>query len=147
MELLEPGKVPLKRGPLHARPAFVVQLTAFFLLVVSLHVSAARIPHPPIDIHGRVLNKNGEPLLGVSVNVAGTTRGTMTDEKGNFQIQADKGDVLEFSTVGYQTIKITVGASATISITMVNNEGDLNEVVVTALGISRQKRALGYSQE
>ena len=147
MELLEHGKMPVKNRLLPLKPVFVAKLTALLFMLASLHLNAAGIPSPLSDIHGQVTNKNGEPLSGVSISVTGSSRSTTTDAKGNFKIQAEKGDVLEFSFVGYQNVTITVGTTAVLNITMANNEGSLNEVVVTALGISRQKRAIGYSQE
>jgi iron complex outermembrane recepter protein len=99
-------------------------------------------------ISGTVTSPEGTPMQGVSVTIDGTTRGTVTDEKGNFQIQANEGDVLVISSVGYTVTKIKVGSTiTTMNIVLKKSENNLNEVVVTALGISRQKRALGYSQE
>ncbi|SFD99449.1 iron complex outermembrane recepter protein [Chitinophaga sp. CF118] len=164
MELLLHGKVPVKGRLLHAN----LMLIPILILTASLHVSAksfsrirlssknilpekskdaSYLPHILTDIHGQVINKNGEPVAGVNVTIAGTSKGTVTDEKGNFQIQAGEGAVLVFSYVGYQTTKITLGASSTVSVTLLKSENAMNEVVVTALGIGRQKRALGYSQE
>jgi len=98
-------------------------------------------------ITGTVVGPDGPPLQGVSVTVVGTQRGTVTDEKGFFQIQAEPGQVLLFSSVGYTVQKLTLGSSAVVTVMLSKNENALNEVVVTALGIGRQKRALGYSQE
>ncbi|HVW60071.1 MAG TPA: SusC/RagA family TonB-linked outer membrane protein [Puia sp.] len=98
-------------------------------------------------ITGTVLSGDNTPLPGVSVTVAGSSRGTVTDEKGHFRMEANEGEVLVFSFIGFQTVRITVGATPVINVTMVKSDNSLNDVVVTALGISRTKRAIGYSQE
>ncbi len=98
-------------------------------------------------ITGTVTGPDGLGVAGVSVFVAGTTRGTVTDDKGEFKIQANENDVLVFSSVGYLESRVKVGAGSVINISLKKAENSMNEVVVTALGISRQKKALGYSQE
>lgn len=98
-------------------------------------------------ISGTVLSGDNSPLSGVSVIVAGSSRGTTTDEKGHFQIQANEGEVLVFSSIGFQTVRITVGAAATVNITLVKSDNSLNDVVVTALGIKREARSIGYSAQ
>ncbi len=96
-------------------------------------------------IRGRVTGTDGNPLAGVSVQVKGTTRGTSTNGQGDFSIEANKGDVLVISYIGYDAREITIGddQSLTISLTLSNQE--MNEVVVTALGIKKETRRLGYS--
>ncbi|SEW28796.1 iron complex outermembrane recepter protein [Chitinophaga sp. YR573] len=153
MELLLHGKVRLTGRLLPAK----LMLLPILILATPLHLHAESYSRKialssknisaPVDIHGQVTNKNGEPVAGVNVTIVGTSKGTITDEKGNFQIQAAEGAVLVFSYVGYQTTKITLGASSTVNVTLLKSENAMNEVVVTALGIGRQKRALGYSQE
>lgn len=144
MELLLHGKAPHTRRLLPGNLIFITRLTSIFLLLLAAFQASAGNYS---EIHGQVANSNGEPLPGVNVLVAGSSRGTVTDEKGAFHIQAAKGDVLVFSFVGYQTAKVTLGASTEVSITLIKGENAMNEVVVTALGIGRQKRAIGYSQE
>ena len=93
-------------------------------------------------VTGTVEDADG-PLIGASVLVKGTTVGTITDFDGNFTIEANIGDELEFSYMGYssQTIQVT---GNTINVTMSENTEVLSEVVVTALGIKRDRKALGY---
>ena len=93
-------------------------------------------------VTGTVEDADG-PLIGASVLVKGTTVGTITDFDGNFTIEANIGDELEFSYMGYssQTIQVT---GNTIHVTMSENTEVLSEVVVTALGIKRDRKALGY---
>jgi iron complex outermembrane recepter protein len=98
-------------------------------------------------ITGTVLSADGTPLQGVTISIAGTTRGTVTDDKGNFTIQANEGDVLVISSVGYVESKIKIGSSASINITLKKSDNSMTEVVVTALGIKREAKSLGYSNQ
>ena len=84
-------------------------------------------------------------LPGATVLIKGTTTGTSTDFDGKYSISASQGATLVFSFVGYTTQEINVGASNTINITMTEDAEALEEVVVTALGIKRNERSLGYS--
>ena len=84
------------------------------------------------------------PITDISVKVKGTAKGTVTDFDGNFSIKAKTGDVLEFSHVSYSTIEKTVGIANKVNVNM-SSANTLNEVIVTALGISKKKKALGYS--
>ena len=95
-------------------------------------------------ISGTVSDENGLPLLGATIVISGTTSGTTTDFDGNYKINANTGDVLTFSYVGYQSQNITVGNSNTVNVTL-QLDNTLDEVVVTALGIKRETKALGYS--
>lgn len=95
-------------------------------------------------VEGKVSDANKEPLPGTSVLVKGTTRGTITDIDGTYNILASAGETLVFSFVGFETIEQILGNSNVIDITM--EEGlALSEVIVTALGVERETKALGYS--
>ena len=95
-------------------------------------------------VTGKVKDANGEPLIGVSILVKGTTNGTVTDIDGNFSLQADKGAVLEVSYIGYATQTVTV-TGAPLNLVMKEDSEQLEEVVVTALGIKRAEKALSYN--
>ncbi len=86
-----------------------------------------------------------QPIVGVTVGVKGTSGGTQTDVDGRFSLQASKGQVLVVSFIGYQGQEITVGDNTTLTISLVNAENQLEDVVVTALGIKREKKSLGYA--
>ena len=96
-------------------------------------------------VTGRVLDDMNEPLIGVSVLVEGQKVGTVTDIDGNFSINAPEGSVLELSYVGYTPQKITVKKENHYNIKMLTNDNILNTVVVTALGIKREEKALSYN--
>lgn len=87
----------------------------------------------------------GQPLPGVSILVKGSKRGTQTDHEGRFRIEANTGDVLVFTSIGYLEKEVTVGASAQLSVVLQENIKQVSEVIVTALGIRRERKALGYS--
>lgn len=96
-------------------------------------------------ISGTVADHEGKPLAGVTVMIKGKSVGTTTDEKGTFTIEAVKGDVLQFSFIGFRTKEVTVGDGRTFSVQLEQDGSKMDEVVVTALGIKREAKALGYS--
>ncbi len=96
-------------------------------------------------ITGTVTDQAGLPLPGVNVLVKGTTTGTQTDFDGNYAITADTGQTLVFSYLGQKTEERAVGASDTVNLQMVEDAQALEEVVVTAQGIRREQRSLGYA--
>jgi iron complex outermembrane receptor protein len=79
------------------------------------------------------------------VSVKGTNRGTSTNAKGEFSIEANKGDVLMVSYVGYQAQEVPVGNDKTLNISLSLGTTSMTEVVVTALGIRKEAKRLGYS--
>lgn len=95
-------------------------------------------------ITGTVRDNQGEPIPFTSVSIKGTQRGTTSDANGNFRIEAKTGDVLVFTAVGTQVSETTVGTEDVVAATLVKT-GDLQEVVVTALGVRRQAKELGYA--
>lgn len=98
------------------------------------------------EIRGKVTDEKGSPIAGASVVLVKNSDGTTTDNLGNYVIQADNNDVLRFSFVGKQTKTITVVAGKTIyNVTLLANTGEMQNIVVTALGIKRESKALGYS--
>jgi iron complex outermembrane receptor protein len=100
-----------------------------------------------MEITGTVRGSDGQPLQGVRVTVAGTTRGTTTNEKGVFRIEANPGETLIFSSIGYVDNRATIGDSSPINMVLTKTENSMGEVVVTALGIKREARSLGYSDQ
>ncbi|WP_164914158.1 SusC/RagA family TonB-linked outer membrane protein [Aquimarina sediminis] len=102
-------------------------------------------PEQEQEINGTVKDKSGLPLTGVNVIISGTTRGVQTDFDGKYSITASTGDVLSFSFLGMKTTTVTVGNTLTIDIIMEEDTASLEEVVVTALGIKKEAKKLGYS--
>jgi len=98
-------------------------------------------------ITGTITDDSGLPLPGVNIIKKGSTTGTQTDFDGKYTIQAANGDILVFSFLGFTSQEITIGTNNTINSSMVSDTSELDEVVVTALGIQREKKSLGYSSQ
>ena len=98
------------------------------------------------QVKGRVLDENGNGLPGLSVLIKGTTRGTSTDVNGSFQLEIPSPEtVLIFKFLGYQTKEITVGNQTNLEVSLKPENKSLTEVVVTALGIKKQSKSVGYA--
>lgn len=100
-------------------------------------------PEQAVTVRGIVKDGNG-PVIGASVIEKGTTNGTATDAVGEFQLQTNPGATITVSYLGYKTAEIPVGNRTYLEITLDEDSQVLNEVVVTALGIKRERKALGY---
>ncbi len=98
-----------------------------------------------IQVSGKVTGEDGSPLPGVSVVVKGSTTGIATDVNGDYSLTVPSDAVLVFSSVGMQSQEVNVGGQTTIDLIMAEEISRLDEVVVTALGISKQRKALGYA--
>ncbi|EIJ40150.1 TonB-linked outer membrane protein, SusC/RagA family [Galbibacter orientalis DSM 19592] len=98
-------------------------------------------------ITGTVTDSQGTPLPGVSIVVDQTAKGTSTDFDGNYTINATSSQVLVFTYVGMKTLKKSVGSDSVIDVVLTEDAQSLDEVVVTALGISRDKKSLGYATQ
>ena len=97
-------------------------------------------------VTGTVVDSTGEPLIGATVIQKGkTSNGVITDLDGNFSIDVPAGSTLVISCVGFATQEVAVGNQSNLSITLKDDSQAIDEVVVTALGIKRQSRSLGYS--
>lgn len=115
-------------------------LALFFVLFVQIIFAQERA------VTGTVSDNNGLPLPGVSVLVKGTKTGTQSDLDGKYKIQASSSQTLVFSFIGMKTIEL-IGSSTTINVKMQDNATELEGVVVTALGIKREKKSLGYASQ
>jgi TonB-linked SusC/RagA family outer membrane protein len=119
----------------------ILQLTVLLLLVVVQQGFAQ-----DRQVKGKVTDaSDGSGLPGVAVKVKGSTRGTVTDVEGNYKINVGDKGVLVFSSVGFGTKEMPVGSASEINVGLTESTSSIDEVVVTALGISRDKKALGYS--
>jgi TonB-linked SusC/RagA family outer membrane protein len=108
-------------------------------------VPTINTPPSPPPITGTITDGDGNPLAGVNIIIKGTTRGTATDENGRFSINAERGQVLEISSVGFISTELTVGSQNVYSVRLAGENKSLNEVVVTALGIRKSVKSLTYS--
>lgn len=96
-------------------------------------------------ITGRIVDATGEPLIGVTIMEKGTTNGSITDYDGNYSLSVPGNAVLQFSYIGYKSVEMKVEGKEVIDLTMHEDTEVLDEVVVTALGIKREKKMLGYA--
>jgi TonB-linked SusC/RagA family outer membrane protein len=118
----------------------VVNLTLFMLFACFTQVIAQR------TVSGKVTDKNGQPLPGVAIVVKGTTLGNVTNADGTYSISGiPAGSTLKFSFVGLQPQEVEVGTKSTINVSLVEEAVGLGEVVVTALGIKKESKSLGYA--
>lgn len=110
----------------------------FFLFLMSAYAQE-------MNIEGTITDNNGVPLPGVNILIKGTTMGTQSDFDGNYSIKANKGDVLVFSFLGFAAKEVEVQNQKTIDVTMTEDTSELQEVVVTAFGGTKQRRATTYA--
>ena len=117
-----------------------ILLSIFALVLASLSLMAQQR-----TITGTVTDgSSGDPLIGANVIIKGTTTGTVTNFNGKYEIAASPGDVLMLTYVGYADQEFAVGNQSVMDMRLSSGE-ILDEMVVTALGISREKKALGYA--
>ncbi|WAC12324.1 carboxypeptidase-like regulatory domain-containing protein [Dyadobacter pollutisoli] len=98
------------------------------------------------EVTGKVTSKeDGSPLPGVTIFLKGTNRGTTTNSDGEYSISASSGATLVFSFIGFIKHESQVGSQTLINISLATDETELQEAIITSLGIARDKKALGYS--
>ena len=118
------------------------------LLFLALMISPFAALAQSITVSGKVVSSDdGYGLPGVTIQVKNSSNGTVTDMDGNYSLNADSKDVLVFSFVGYKTKEVAIKGKNKINVTLEVDSQTLDDVVVTALGIKRQKRELGYATE
>ncbi|MEO6169316.1 MAG: SusC/RagA family TonB-linked outer membrane protein [Chitinophagales bacterium] len=122
----------------------LLHVTGFFIFWLACHQLSAQTR----TITGTVKDIQGEPLIGVTVLVKGTTTGTYSDVDGAYALLVPpNAGVLEFKYLGFKTKAIDIGATNVVNVSMEEDVMGLNEVVITALGIPKEKKALGYSTQ
>ena len=102
----------------------------------------------PVRVQGRVTDASGQPVIGASVIVRGTTLGVSTDAEGRFTLEVPApaaSQVLEISYLGYETATVSVGSRTEFAVTLRESSSEIESVVVTALGIRREEKALSYN--
>lgn len=115
-------------------------LLTLLLCIVQLSLFAQNL-----KVTGTVTDPYGTTLPGVNIHVKGTTIGTVTDMNGEYSIDVPGDAILVYSSIGYQEKEVEVGNQAVINVELQEAFYDVKEVIVTALGIERKKKALGYS--
>ncbi|SHJ07635.1 TonB-linked outer membrane protein, SusC/RagA family [Tangfeifania diversioriginum] len=116
------------------------------ILLIGMFLHFAFHSIAQVQVRGTVVDSSGDFLPGVSIQIKGTSQGVVTDMDGNYSLSVpDEMSVLIFSFVGMETREINVNGRSVIDVTMNPTSIGMDEVVVTALGISREKKSLGYS--
>ncbi len=116
----------------------ILLLSTLFVLANAFNAMSQQ------TVSGKITDSDGETLPGVNVVVKGTTTGTTTDLDGNYRISVEENGTLVISYVGFETQEISVGVRSVIDVTL-GGVTELQEVVVTAIGLTREKKALGYA--
>lgn len=114
---------------------------AFFLLAAIIYNFSGFAQ----NVTGTVKDENGEPLPGVTVLVLGTSNGTTSDFDGNFTIESSVGDILRFSYLGMKTKEAPATSDKQMNIVLIEDASALDEVVITAFGVEKKQKSLGYS--
>jgi len=117
------------------------------VVTVMLFCFAPAILLAQSKISGTVTDETHQPVPGVNVRVAGSKQGGTTDVNGHYIISANKGQTITFSFIGYDTQSIAVDDNAVIDVSLKINNKTLNEVVVTALGVKKETRRIGYATQ
>ena len=133
-----------------SRPGFLLlsgkpPLRFTLLLLVCLNFLLLPAYAQTIAVKGKVQDDKGETLPGVSIQVSGTSQGSVTDADGNYTLNTAENATLIFSYIGYANQTIPVNGRSIINVTLAPDSKSLGEVVVTALGIAREKKALAYA--
>lgn len=113
------------------------------LLLMSVFCACASLWAQAQTVTGKITDKDGKPIEGATVQEKGTKKGTITDKNGDFTLSVGSGGTLVITALGFAEVQTK--ASATVGITLKESSDNLSEVVVTALGIRREKKALGFS--
>jgi TonB-dependent starch-binding outer membrane protein SusC len=113
----------------------------FTLFAYEPSFAVGKVVFKPVK--GKVLDEDGNGLPGASILIKKTTKGTMSNQNGEFEIDVKKGDVLTFTLVGYKASEITYNDQALITVSMVTDDKTLDEVVVTGYGVQRKSDLMG----
>ena len=124
---------------------FTYRLNGKYVMIVPEEGTKKKTTGVKRTIKGKVTDNSGESLIGVSVAIEGTTTGVITDIDGNFTMDVPSDAKLKVTYIGYQPQLITLTSKDTYDIVMKTDDQVLNEVVVTALGIKKEAKALSYN--
>lgn len=132
-------------------PKLLQKSTVFlrFIFLCSIGVFATSTAHSQFTVSGKVITSEDQsPLPGVNILVKGTTNGTITDINGDYSIStSSQNEILIFSFVGYNIQEVALEGRTTLNISLTSDARQLSEVVVTALGIKREDKSLGFAAQ
>src|SRR5262245_10050354 len=116
-----------------------------YLIVGLLLLISSELSAQTKEVTGKVTDPAGNPVPGASIRIKGLKKGTSAETNGEFKITTPENAILIISGVGFEPVEISVKDRTTVTIALKSNNTALSEVVVTALGIKREKKALGYA--
>lgn len=122
---------------------FKNQTKEMLLLETDISLSIQQIPTKIIT--GKITDEKGEPIIGANIIEIGTTNGTVTDIDGKYNLKVKTDAIIRISYVGYAEQEISTKGKTVINVSLKENAKNLEEVVVTALGIKREEKSLGYA--
>src|SRR4051812_16078427 len=117
-------------------------LTLLIVLMLGVIIVNAQTTR---TITGKVSDTTGNPVSGASILIKGTTRGVAAAPDGTFSIGVKKGDELVVSALNYASTSITIDEQTNLSVTLTGSTSVINEVVVTALGLTRNRNQVPYA--
>ncbi len=121
------------------------QITAFLLVGCLVLLTSLTVQAQTSTLKGRILDEKGAPVSGASIKFKNKPGGTVSDSDGAFNMPSTGKDVLVITAVGYTDMEVNAANQQTIDVTLTKLVRQLDEVVVTALGMTRQKKSLGYA--
>jgi TonB-linked SusC/RagA family outer membrane protein len=130
---------------MHIQKNYGKSIRLALMTVAAMFFSIGAIWAQNVKVSGKVSDQKGEPVAGVYVLVQGTKTGTTTDANGAYSLTAPSKATLVFSSMGFNTVTVPISGRSVLNVTLAENAELLNDVVVTAMGIKREKKALGYS--
>ena len=98
-------------------------------------------------VTGKITDENGQPMAGVGVVITGTLNGVLSDDNGHYSVTVESEKELQFSFLGYKTENVEIGNRSVINVNMKPDAQVLEGTVITALGIKRDEKSLGYSAQ
>ena len=121
---------------------------ALFLLIAFLSFGTTFAQNSTIKVNGTVVDENGDVIIGANISVVGGTASTVTNIEGKFSIQVKENSLIRVSFIGYKAQNVRIDKNKKdIKVTLAEDTKKLDEVVVTALGISRDAKSLGYARQ
>lgn len=126
---------------------YTYEINDKYIKIIPVASSSGKNADAPREqtITGTILDSTGEPAIGVSVMIKGSNLGTVSDLDGNYTLKVRPGDVITYSYTGCAPQEVAVDPAANYDIALVESTTQLNEVVVTALGIKREQKSLSYN--
>jgi len=115
------------------------------ILLLAAGILVSSVVYAQTILRGKVVDEEGKPIPGVTIKLKNGTGGTQTRANGEFTISYNQAGVLSISAIGYERKEVNITSQTSVEVTLLPDNKILNEVVVTAMGVSREKKSLGYA--